>query len=237
MSKKVNRKSKKNRKLTLSLKGKGFFLVGLVVIFTIGIVAVNAANNRKSDVATNNFTVAHLEGRIEETFDSDVAPEMGKEVTKDVKVKNTGNTNLFVRVMVFPEVVSKTDVQLPANIKKEGVSGQIELLNRNNDEWIDGGDDYYYYTKKIEPEKSSPSLFTGVKLDGSLLKEEDNQQDQNEFHYYSYDGSKMTIMIKEETITTSGDTYQEAWNMKNENGQFKTDALAKVADALAKEKE
>lgn len=237
MSKKVNRKSTKHRKLTLSLKEKGFLIVGVVLVFTIGVVMVNAANDRKSDIVTNDFTVAHLEGQIEEKFDPDVQPEVNKEVTKDVKIKNTGNTNLFVRVMVFPEMVSKTGVQLPANIKNEGNSGQVELLNRNNDEWIDGGDDYYYYTKKIEPKKSSTSLFTGIKLDGSLLQSEANQTNPNEFHYYSYDGGQMTIVVKEETITTNGDTYQEAWNMKNETGQFKTAGLTKVADALAKEKE
>ncbi|MDT2830484.1 hypothetical protein P7H60_02610 [Vagococcus carniphilus] len=241
MKKKMKQPTKMSRKTFLSLKRKGVISLGIVAIFTLGFVLVNAANNRKSDLVTNDFTVSHLEGKLDETFEPGTETAVNKEIKKEVKVANTGNTNLFVRIMVLPEMVSKDGIQLPANIKKTTdtgtTAGQIELLNYNATEWIDGGDDYYYYTKKIAPEKSSTSLFTGIKLDESVLTGQAKPSNPNEFYYEVYDGGSLKIAIKAETITTDGDNYQTAWNMKDETGAFKSTSLENVAKALDKEKE
>lgn len=80
-------------------------------------------------------------------------------------------------------------------------------------------------------------MFTGIKLDESVLTGQVKPSNPNEFYYEDYDGGSLKIAIKAETITTDGDNYQIAWNMKDETGAFKSISLENVAKALDKEKE
>lgn len=234
-------KSTKNRIKSFSTRAKIVVAFTMLSLVGLGYVVYAAINTNKSDIAVNDFTVAHLEGKIDEAFDPDSEVKITSKIEKNVIIKNTGNTNLFVRVMVLPEMTSKDGIQLPANIKETTeagtASGQVELLQEKDTDWVNGQDNYYYYTKKIAPTKSSSSLFTGIKLDNTLLEAPKNPSNANEFFYYAYEGGKLQITLKEETITSKDEVYQEAWSMKDEQGNFKNTSLETIANLLDKEKE
>jgi hypothetical protein len=144
-------------------------------------------------------------------------------------------------VLVIAEVENSEGIQLPANIRKTlpsgETTGQIELLGFDKDNWLDGEDDYFYYSKKLAPKETSKPLFTGIKINGSVLTKDTNPANDAEVYYFSYNDSKLKIVVKEETITSKGDAYQTAWNMKNTQGDFVTPELEEVDKVLEKEKE
>ncbi|MBO1305384.1 hypothetical protein JZO70_04390 [Enterococcus sp. 669A] len=171
-----------------------------------------------TDRVENDFQIGQVETKIEEAFDGSIT-EISKNVSvpKKVSIKNTGTIKQFVRVMVLPEV--RTTVAgdpsskqiLPLNIGSD-----LTLENMNTDEWIDGGDGYYYYVKEAVPaNKPTSSLFESIKLSEDLS---------NQYH-----NANLSITLKVEAINCSEFAYRQAWWQGTEpaDGPLKT-----IDDAL-----
>jgi hypothetical protein len=237
-------KTKRKKFFISLLKNKKIVLVALAVLcVSVATVIVVYAENSKtvSNKIVNKLTVPHLKGDIKEDFKENTPVGTNVNSKKEVAILNSGNINLFVRVLVIAEVENSEGIQLPANIRKTlpsgETTGQIELLGFDKDNWLDGEDDYFYYSKKLAPKETSKPLFTGIKINGSVLTKDTNPANDAEVYYFSYNDSKLKIVVKEETITSKGDAYQTAWNMKNTQGDFVTPELEEVDKVLEKEKE
>lgn len=237
-------KTKRKKTFISLLNNKKILLTALSVlcVSVATAVVVYAANSRTvSNKVVNKLTVPHLKGDIKEYFDEDTPVGTNINSKKEVAIINSGNINLFVRVLVIAEIENSEGIQLPANIRKTlssgETTGQIELLGFDKDSWLDGEDDYFYYSKKLVPNETSKPLFTGIRINGSVLTKDTNPANDAEVYYFSYNGSKLKISVKEETITSKGDVYQTAWNMKNTQGDFVTPELEEVDKVLEKEKE
>lgn len=184
-------------KLNKKKKSMLFLAIAVCVSTTVGIVAM--ANSKKNDVIDNRLNIATLRGDIEEKdFKEKEDIQIGETKSKEVSVKNTGNLNLFVRVMAFPQIeVPQKDSEgndsptlLEANIGKE-----IEVVIGTD--WIDGEDGYYYYTGKVEPGKATTPLFSEVKLSDSVAD--------------TYKGAALEMQIKSETVPAANFQYRKAW--------------------------
>ena len=93
----------------------------------------------------NNFYVPDAEIDIEETFD-------GSEKT-NVRVKNTGKTEVYVRVMLVEtwKNASNQVVERPKDAKV--------IYDWGSDDWKkDSSDGYYYYTKPLAAGATTPNL-------------------------------------------------------------------------------
>jgi len=132
-------KFSQNRKAVL-------LVLSLALLIAVGVGGTLAFLTDKTDEVQNTFTPTSVGTHVQEDeFD-------GKTKT-NVKIRNTGDINAYVRAMV---VVSwqndKGDVYAPAPV--ENVDYEID--------WYDSGwvkaDGYYYYTSAIEPGKSTSNL-------------------------------------------------------------------------------
>lgn len=199
---------KKTKRLLLLL-----FAVSLVI--SGGIWAFALAGRGQGSIVHNNLRLPNLEGVIDENFEPSAPIEIGgAAVEKDVRIENTGDTGLFVRVMAFAEIkVPYTDPQgnsapqlLPARIGEAGDGTEIIVTIDSN--WQDGGDGYYYYKLELPPgtpaDGSTPavlsytsSLFTEVALADNLGS--------------SYNGAEFDIQLKSETITSANHSYRKVW--------------------------
>lgn len=181
-------------------KKKTIYLLSFALLFVVlarGIFAY--ASSKNNSVVDNHLHVATLEGDIEEKgFTPKTNIPIGGKKSKDIKIKNSGNTALFVRVMVFPQIkIPFTDSEgkaspklLPANIGKE-----IEAEMGTN--WEAGEDGYYYFKTKVLPDEKTSSLFTEVKLADDLSDE--------------YKGAEFDIQVKSETVTAANHQYRKVW--------------------------
>lgn len=87
----------------------------------------------------------------------------GTEVSKIVSVKNTGNSEAWVRVKVNATIKSAEDKDLPSDVMTYTVSG----------DWTKEGD-YYYYKEKVPAGESTSILFDTVKFDPEMGNEYQN---------------------------------------------------------------
>lgn len=175
---------KKNRKILFPS-----ILLVIGVIFLGGFL-VNASS-KSNDNVQNHLQIPVAQGEIKETFTPDIPIKIGgNPQVKEVSVENKGNTPFFVRVMIFPEIMTASDNLLASNLGKEVL---IDLTS----DWIDGNDGYFYYKGSVLPEKITPNVFKTVKLSDSLDD--------------TYDGADFSMQIKIETITNSGYQYRKLW--------------------------
>lgn len=187
-------KNKQTKAFFVSSK-KVFLGLAIAGTLFLGGILVYAAMTVK-DEKVNQFQVGNLETSIQEVFTAPAKVTIGRPVQKEVTVKNTGSLNQFVRVMIQPEIKKTIEGEtierlLPSEINKE------VLLDFPSADWKEGGDGYYYYVKKLKKGDTTPELFTHVILAGDL----------DTF----YEGSKMTIKLKVESITSAGTNYRKAW--------------------------
>lgn len=145
-----------------------------------------------TDSLTNTFGVGKIETSIEETFEDPYT------VKSDVKVKNDGNVDAWIRAQVNIYWVDKEGNQLwdePAeNTDYTLVMGGQGVQPTN---WLHGQDGYYYYESPIKP-----GNYTGF-----LIKELKDTSDYD-------DGRKLVCDIAAQAI--QADPYkavEEAWDV------------------------
>lgn len=88
---------------------------------------------------TNTFTVATPGVEIEEEFD--------KQTKSDVKVKNTGEVEAYIRVALVPtwEDENGNAVAEPASLD------DLSITWGNSGKWLKGTDGYWYYKEPVAP--------------------------------------------------------------------------------------
>lgn len=91
----------------------------------------------------------------------------GTEVSKIVSVRNTGNSEAWVRVKVDATITpaeAEGEEKLPSDVMTYTVSG----------DWTHGTDGYYYYNNKVPAGESTSILFDTVKFDPEMGNEYQN---------------------------------------------------------------
>lgn len=135
----------KRAKHSMGFSGKSLTLIiSLVALCAVAVGGTLAWLFDSSEKLENNFYVPDAKIEIKEEFD-------GRE-KRDVGVKNTGETEVYVRVMLV-ETWRNSDDQVVA--KPEGA---VVSYERSNDDWVTGPGGYYYYTKPLAVGATTPNL-------------------------------------------------------------------------------
>ncbi len=85
----------------------------------------------------------------------------------DVKIKNTGDTDAFIRVAVVVNWMSEDGTKVWAQKPIEDTDYTI-TYNLSEDGWFDGGDGFYYYSKAVSP--TAPNNLTDILINNAALK-------------------------------------------------------------------
>lgn len=87
----------------------------------------------------------------------------GSTVSKIVTVENTGEGEAWLRVKVEPAITDAQGEVLPLTIESGGE--QIAVMTYTPGEnWLDGGDGYYYYATPLAPGASTEVFFDEVRF-------------------------------------------------------------------------
>lgn len=143
-------------------------LVLAVSVCLVAILAIGGtlAYFTDKDSATNTFTVGNVDITLTEPnwegTGSQDAPEVypGEALAKDPTVKNVGANPCFVRIKV-------------TGLDCLGNAGMITyrtdyVANKLGDNWVDGGDGYFYYNKVLEAGKTTDALFDQIVIPTGL---------------------------------------------------------------------
>lgn len=143
-------------------------LVLAVSVCLVAILAIGGtlAYFTDTDAKTNTFTVGNVDITLTEPnwegSGSEDAPEVypGEPLAKDPTVTNVGANPCFVRIKV-------------TGLDCLGNAGMITyrtdyVANKLGDNWVDGGDGYFYYNKVLEAGKTTDALFDQIVIPTGL---------------------------------------------------------------------
>ena len=179
----------------LPKKKVSLLLVSLVLIAAIAVGSTVAFIATSTEPITNIFNPANV------TIDIDEKIENG--VKTDVQVKNTGNTDAFIRAKI---VVTWKDADGNVSATKP-VEGTDYTMTLNATEWFRGSDGFYYCKTSVAPD--APNNLTPVLIEKC------------EKTGTPPDGYDLSVEIIASGIQSTPDSaVKEAWGMTVANGQL-----------------
>lgn len=87
-------------------------------------------------------------------------------VKENVQIKNTGDTDAYIRVAVVVNWMDEAGTKVWATKPVEaveGADGDYTITYNLEDGWFDGGDGFYYYSKAVSPEELTTILINEAK--------------------------------------------------------------------------
>lgn len=155
----MERKAKKRKAAAVV---KALAPIMAVALFAIACGAVLAYMTAK-DARSNSVSIGSNESVIEEEFVPETMKKGENTFRKEVSVKNTGNVPCYTRVFL---AFSDSDIGERSQLSSNGISFYDEAAFRQHlpEGWVYREDDgYYYYTKILEPGKSTGNLIHSVR--------------------------------------------------------------------------
>lgn len=117
-------------------------LVSILLVFGIAVSGTIAFITMQTDRKTNTFDPAQVS--------CDVMEEFNGTVKSNVAVKNTGNTDAYIRAAVnitWMKGADASDQTVTARTPQKGIDYDITYLF--NTGWIEGTDGYWYYQSPV----------------------------------------------------------------------------------------
>ena len=124
----------------------------LLIILGLLSVSISKAYYSEFKFKNNQFHIGYNQIKIIETFDVMEQYELDTTYQKDVKIKNNGNVDCYVRVLI----VASDESQVASY-----------HLNLNDFEKIN---DYYYYKKILKVNEVTPSILQSIHTSNKLLE-------------------------------------------------------------------
>ena len=138
-------------------------LATMVLLLTVTVGSTIAYLVTSSGPVANTFTPSKVTSAVEETF------TQGTDTKKDVKIKNTGDTNAYIRAAIVITWKDEDGNTMPV-VPVTGVDYTIDI---NTTDWTTSGG-YYYYKEAVAPDAKTTNLInscvsTGRYTDGRKL--------------------------------------------------------------------
>lgn len=186
-------------------RAKALLLIAsLAVLLTATVGSTAAWLVSKPAAVENNFVPGKVACQVLEDFGA----ESGTSVKRNVRVKNNGNTDAYIRVLlVFTWKDDKGNIF--SNKPQEGKDYQI---NKNLTDWIKQESDagtYYYYKKRVAPEAETDVLI-------ELLRQADGVTGPENGKY------KLSVDILADAVQADPpEAVAESWGVDVENDEIK----------------
>lgn len=150
--------AKENRGLKPSKKvirwNRSFVVLAALLVLVLGIVGTTLAwlTDKTTDL-TNTFEYAKVSCNVEETFENNVKSE--------VKVKNTGNTDAYIRATYVVTIRDEEGNILYDAYETEQFQKYMDNLESkiSDPRWQKGTDGYWYYRLPVPPNGETYKLF------------------------------------------------------------------------------
>lgn len=146
----------------LSSRKALFALVSVLVLVFAAVGVTVAYLQTQTDPLENEFTPAKVSCEVAETFDGNVK--------SDVSIRNTGDTDAFIRVSVVANWVktdSKNNVtSVYAQQPVAGTDYTLTLADNFNANWLKDSNGFYYYKNAVKPNEATDTLIKECTLIG-----------------------------------------------------------------------
>lgn len=186
-------------------RAKALLLIAsLAVLLTATVGSTVAWLVSKPAAVENNFVPGKVACEVQEDF----GKGNGTYVKRGVRVKNTGNTDAYIRVLLVFTWKDK-DGNIFSNKPQEGKDYQI---NKNLTDWIKQESDagtYYYYKKRVARDAETDVLI-------ELLRQADGVTGPENGKY------KLSVDILADAVQADPpEAVEESWGVAVENDEIK----------------
>lgn len=186
----------------LSSRKALFALVSVLVLVFAAVGVTVAYLQTQTEPLENQFTPAKVSCDVEETFDGNVK--------SDVSIRNTGDTDAFIRVAIVANWVRTDDndnskvTSVHAQKPVAGEDYTLALADDFKENWLQDGNDFYYYKNAVKPNEATDTLIKECTLIGEAPA-----------------GYKLAVEIVASAIQASPETVaEEYWHISVENGEI-----------------
>lgn len=135
---------------------------GTIAYFTAEDRADNIITSGKVGIELVEKTKDLSGAEVEFPTDGITGVMPGTSASKIVSVNNTGDADAWIRVQVEMSITGKDGASLPMELTAEGATIPVLTLDIDTENWIDGGDGFYYYKLPVAPGTSTSALFKEV---------------------------------------------------------------------------
>ena len=192
--------------------------IGAVLVLCLSMLIYSTiAYFNTADTARNVITAGDIKIELQETAINNDGDEIlfeqsqerfnvmpGQDVSKIVRVKNTGSNPAYIRVEVQKAIALAADSH-----------GDVDLdlvsLDFDSEKWTLRNDGYYYYNEPLAPGETTAALFRNVKFDTGMGN--------------MYQGSSATIKVAAEAtqVKNNGATVFDAAGWPADDASSPTD--------------
>lgn len=136
------------------MKKKLTVLVALLLLVTVSVGGTLAWLATQTDPVTNTFTPSHVTTQVVETLDGNTK--------SDVMIKNTGDTDAYIRATYVVNWVDSNDNVYAAQPEKDTAYTVVLNIGDKDGQWTTGTDGYYYCKTDIAPDGLTPVLINSI---------------------------------------------------------------------------
>lgn len=167
----------------------------ILVLITGTAAGSTLAYMSKQQGLDNTFQAAHAATEVLESFNNNVK--------KDVRVKNTGNTPIYIRAAITASWQDENGDAVWADGPEEGADYTLKLGQTTTDgEWVLAKDGFYYYTMPVDENEETADLISECK--------------ESSVSEHQKDGLFLSVDIASQSIQTEpGKAVLEAWGQGN----------------------
>lgn len=139
-----------------NLKKKAVLTMSVALLLAVAVGITIAYIFTETDPVENTFKPSKVACAVVENGNDPVsAGNVTLSSKTNVQIKNTGDTDAYIRVAVVVNWMSADGTRVWATkpVKStDGTDGDYTITyNLEDNGWIDGGDGYYYYTRPVAP--------------------------------------------------------------------------------------
>ena len=173
-------------------------LVSLAVILTAAVGVTLAYIFTRTDILQNTFTPAQVSCAVVENGNDYTNNRLEVESKGAVSIRNTGNTNAYIRAAV---VVTWKSADGTTVYAKAPTASDYVIAFSSNQGWTKVGD-YYYYGSPVLPGATTNDLIDSVTVNNKSITDE-----QGNTYYLSIE------IVSSAIQSTLGTSAQDAWNV------------------------
>lgn len=154
--------------MTKYINKKTILIASIALLLTIAVGITLAFVFTDTDPVKNVFTPSKVACAVVENGKDPVTDsivEIGAR-KEDVQIKNTGNTDAYIRVAVVANWMTADGKNVWATSPVLGTDYSIAYLNTNG--WSEGSDGYYYYNSPVAPGELTPVLIKLASLNPNV---------------------------------------------------------------------
>ena len=189
-------------------RAKALLLIAsLAVLLTATVGSTAAWLVSKPAAVENNFVPGKVACKVLEDFGTG----NGTYVKSNVRVKNTGNTDAYIRVLLVFTWKDKAG-NIFSNKPQEGIDYQINMDNMYLTDWIMQKSDaglYFYYKKRVAPEAETRYLIESLYQIATVTGPENGKY-------------KLSVDILADAVQADPpEAVTESWGVAVENDEIK----------------